>query len=107
VSYRRGPLGGRGGVGDRVPDRECTTADGKPTRLHAELFPAWVVLAAPGVDVDALVDTARERLGQNVTALFDTDAPRPPRLIRPDGHLAWRGDRPDALRRWFTTRMDT
>ncbi|WP_433190727.1 FAD-dependent monooxygenase [Actinoallomurus sp. CA-150999] len=105
VSYRRGPLGGRGRKprpGDRVSDRECVRAGGSPTRLYAELCPSWVLLARPDADIDALLDTARGHLGQDVIALFDTGVPRSPQLIRPDGHLGWLGDDPDALRRWFT-----
>ncbi|MEO3803379.1 FAD-dependent monooxygenase [Nonomuraea sp. B1E8] len=110
VSYRKGPLGGRGRQprpGDRVPDRACTRADGSPTRLYTELCPAWVLLARPGTDVAALQDAARERLGQDLTTLFATGAPRSPQLIRPDGHLGWRGDEPDALHRWFTDSLRT
>ncbi|GAA1579537.1 FAD-dependent monooxygenase [Actinomadura kijaniata] len=110
VSYRRGPLGGRGAgprPGDRVPDREGVRADGSPSRLYAELCPAWVLLARPGADVAALLDVARERLGEDVTALFDAGAARSPWLVRPDGHLGWRGDDPAALRRWLTGALHT
>jgi 2-polyprenyl-6-methoxyphenol hydroxylase-like FAD-dependent oxidoreductase len=110
VTYRRGPLGGRGPAprpGDRVEDRECTRADGGPARLHTELMPAWVVLARPGIDVEALVRAARAQLGQDVIALFATDAPQVPLLVRPDGHLAWRGDDPAALDRWLTGTLGT
>ncbi|MGK5557067.1 FAD-dependent monooxygenase [Actinomadura kijaniata] len=110
VSYRKGPLGGRGAgprPGDRVPDREGVRADGSPARLYAELCPSWVLLARPGADVTALLDVAREHLGEAVTALFDADAPRAPELVRPDGHLGWRGDDPAALRRWLTGALHT
>ncbi|MDX3006553.1 FAD-dependent monooxygenase [Kribbella solani] len=105
VSYRRGPLGGRGRhlrPGDRVPDRTCTRADGSPARLYTELLPAWVLLARPGTDLDVLLGTARKGLGSDVSSLYDADAPRSPQLIRPDGHLGWRGSDPEALRRWLT-----
>ncbi|MFC0623632.1 FAD-dependent oxidoreductase [Kribbella deserti] len=100
VSYRRGPLGGRGPrprPGDRVPDRACVRADGSATRLHAELLPAWVLLARPGTDLTALVEV----LGPDIAILYDEAAPSSPLLIRPDGHLAWRGNDPGALRRWL------
>lgn len=108
VSYRRGPLGGRGrGLrpGDRVPDRACSRADGSPTRLYSELLPAWVLLASPGTDLDALLGVARGGLGSDVSILYDADAPRTPQLIRPDGHLGWRGSDPGALRRWLTSTL--
>ncbi len=104
VTYRRGPLGGRGRApspGDRIADLPCTRSDGSPVRLHSELHPAWVVLTPPGTEADALVRTAHGHLGGEVTALTTPTVTGPPLLIRPDGHLAWRGDDPDALRRWF------
>jgi 2-polyprenyl-6-methoxyphenol hydroxylase-like FAD-dependent oxidoreductase len=110
VTYRGGPLGGRGRAphsGDRIPDRVCRRADGSPARLHAELGPAWVVLARPGAATDALAGTAREHLGPDVTTLFDDTAPGSPLVIRPDGHLAWRGDDPGRLRRWFAGALRT
>ncbi|WP_206793120.1 FAD-dependent monooxygenase [Amycolatopsis sp. MtRt-6] len=110
VTYRGGPLGGRGRAprpGDRVPDRPCRRTDGSPARLHAELGPAWVVLARPGTATGALLSTAREHLGPDVTTLVDDTAPGAPLVIRPDGHLAWRGTDPEALRRWFAGALRT
>ncbi|MGW9310113.1 FAD-dependent oxidoreductase [Saccharomonospora azurea] len=105
VTYRRGPLGGRGPAprpGDRVPDRTCLRADSGPVRLHSALNPAWVLLTPPGTTTaDSLVRTARDRLGPEVSGLTDPTATGPALLIRPDAHLAWRGDTPDALHRWF------
>jgi 4,5-epoxidase len=105
VSYQRGPLGGRGRKprpGERVPDRPCLRADGTETSLYADLSPAWILLAPLQADVAALLEVAREDLGREVTALFDATAPDTPYLIRPDGHVGWRGEDPAALRRWFT-----
>jgi 2-polyprenyl-6-methoxyphenol hydroxylase-like FAD-dependent oxidoreductase len=90
VSYRSGPLGaGRlrrlPGLqpGDRVPDR-----DG----MYDALGPAWALLGS-----EHLADIARERLGDVVTLRGDGDA----MLVRPDGHLAWRGTEDDGLNTWL------
>ena len=90
VSYRNGPLGaGRRrrlpGLrpGDRVPDREG---------MYDALGPAWVLLGP-----EPLADVARERLGEVVALCGDGDA----LLVRPDGHLAWRGSDPAGLQAWL------
>lgn len=105
VTYRKGPLGSRRGPaprpGDRIPDRECARLDGRPTRLYAELQPAWVLLRSDA-STDALASVAAKHLGSAVTALTDREAGRHALLIRPDGHLAWHGDDPSALHSWFT-----
>ncbi|MFI6928584.1 FAD-dependent oxidoreductase [Nonomuraea spiralis] len=94
VSYRRGPLGGRGGrprPGDRVPDLACERGDGTRTRLHAELRGAWAVVG-DGADVDAAFGTARRWLGDRVVRLrADESGSGPALLVRPDGHLACKG----------------
>jgi 2-polyprenyl-6-methoxyphenol hydroxylase-like FAD-dependent oxidoreductase len=99
VSYRGAPLGAgswlpaRGvRAGDRVADRECTRGDGTPTRLHAELGPKWALLGP-----EHLADAARERLGAVVALRGEGDA----MLVRPDGHLAWRGTDASSLREWL------
>jgi 4,5-epoxidase len=100
VSYRRGPLGARRRLptslhpGDRVPNRECVSADGAAMRLHDALGPQWALLGA-----EPLAEVARTRLG-DVTGLSggrDGTA----LLVRPDGHLAWRGTDPHALHTWL------
>jgi hypothetical protein len=90
VSYRNGPLGaGRGRLlpglrpGDRVPDR-----DG----LYDALGPAWALLGP-----EPLAGLARARLGDVVALRGDGDA----LLVRPDGHLAWRGADAAGLRAWL------
>ena len=90
VSYRNGPLGaGRWRrlpglrAGDRVGDREG---------LYGALGPAWALLGA-----EKLADIARERLGDVVALRADGDA----MLVRPDGHLAWRGTDAVGLRAWL------
>lgn len=93
VSYRRGPLGGRGSKprpGDRVGDLACERADGSRTRLHAELRGAWAVLG----DDDAF-EAARRRLGDQVVRLHRDG---PPMLVRPDGHLACKGGAAEVTR---------
>jgi 4,5-epoxidase len=90
VSYRNGPMGdGRRHLlsglwaGDRVPDR-----DG----LYDALGPAWALIGPV-----PLADLARERLGDVVALRGDEDA----LLVRPDGHLAWRGADAAGLRAWL------
>jgi 4,5-epoxidase len=111
VSYRGGPLAG--GVrrlstprpGDRIPDLPCHRADGTPTRLHAELRGQWAVLVPDGC---ARMDVARAWLGTSVTELAaeSTAAGREALLVRPDGHLAWRGTDPAGLQRWLSGALD-
>ncbi|SDK50966.1 4,5-epoxidase [Glycomyces sambucus] len=105
VSYRRGPLGGRGPSprpGDRVPDLPCTGPDGEPTGLHTALRTGWALVA--NTAHPELAATARRHLGP-VASLLGTGAT--PMLVRPDGHLAWRGDDPDDLRHWLTGTLGT
>ncbi|WP_433277146.1 FAD-dependent monooxygenase [Pseudonocardia xinjiangensis] len=122
VSYRNGPLGGsrRGGAprpGDRVPDRDCTRPDGTSARLHSELGPGWVLLAprpeddpdrnggvGDGTDVHGLLAVARDHLGDRVVLLHPAGPDRKERalLVRPDGHLCWRGCSTTELHRLLT-----
>jgi hypothetical protein len=98
VSYRRGPLGGRGGrprPGDRIPDLACERADGSPTRLYAELRGRWAVLGD-----EAGLAEARRRLGERVVGLRPARPLPGTLLIRPDAHLACRGG-PGDLARWL------
>ena len=100
VSYRRGPLGaGRRAwlpgsrPGDRVPDRTCSRVDGTTVRLYDALGPGWALLGP-----EPLADVARTRLGDVAALRGDVgDA----MLIRPDGHLAWRGSDQMALKAWL------
>lgn len=126
VSYRRGPLGtrpagrlrGRPRPGDRVDSHDCTRLDGTTTRLNAELGGRWVlVVPAAGArqgrrqgtepDPSAVVTA----LGRHVTVLRrvpgDTRHDGEAWLVRPDGHLAWRGtDLADAAA-WLRTVLTT
>jgi 2-polyprenyl-6-methoxyphenol hydroxylase-like FAD-dependent oxidoreductase len=70
------------GVGVRVLD--VTAGPAVTSRLYAELGPRWALLGP-----QPLADTAHARLG-DVVALCDDG--RDATLVRPDGHIAWRGD---------------
>ena len=67
-------------------------------RLYDALGPAWALLGA-----EQLADTARERLGDVVALRGDGDA----LLVRPDGHLAWRGTEAAGLRAWLDHALGT
>jgi 2-polyprenyl-6-methoxyphenol hydroxylase-like FAD-dependent oxidoreductase len=104
VSYRRGPLGGRGGrprPGDRIPDLACRRDDGTPTRLHAELRGRWALLSGrDGPDDRDSLAAARRRLGNTVVLLHPQDTAWPAMLVRPDAHLACKGG-PTVIARWL------
>lgn len=102
VTYRRGPLGGRASraprPGDRVPDGSYERDDGTATGLYGALRGSWAVLTR--TDGDPYVTAARAALGDRVATLTSADHPDGEAwLIRPDGHLAWRGTDAGALRR--------
>jgi 2-polyprenyl-6-methoxyphenol hydroxylase-like FAD-dependent oxidoreductase len=103
VSYRKGPLGGRGTRkprhGDRVPDLAVVRPDGTASRLHAELGGRWALLMPQrGVEV-----TATQRLGDHVGMLgYEGDQGM---LVRPDAHLAWRGSDAVGLDRWLNNAL--
>jgi 2-polyprenyl-6-methoxyphenol hydroxylase-like FAD-dependent oxidoreductase len=99
VSYRRGPLGARSRAwlpglrpGDRVADRTCIHVDGTTVRLYDVLGPGWALLGP-----EPLADVARDRLGDVVALRGDGAA----QLVRPDGHLAWRGTDAAGLLAWL------
>jgi FAD binding domain len=105
VSYRKGPLGGRGRKprpGDRIADLPCAREDATRSRLYAELGGRWALLVPPNAGFHVAA-AARERLGDHLGVLhYDgTHA----MLIRPDAHLAWRGDLEDTtgLDRWLVS----
>jgi len=107
VSYRGGPLAhGRWRLsgpraGDRVRDLPCHLADRTPTRLHAELRGRWAVLVPAGF---VHLDVVRAWLGDSVTELIADG--REVLLVRPDGHLAWRGIDPAGLERWLASALN-
>jgi 2-polyprenyl-6-methoxyphenol hydroxylase-like FAD-dependent oxidoreductase len=108
VTYRGGPLGAkswpfslslrptRPRPGDRIPDTEYRLDDGTVGRLHAVLGPGWALLGP-----QSLGTVARARLGDVAVLPGDGDA----LLVRPDGHLAWRGTRPEGLAAWLDTAL--
>ncbi|KLO32515.1 FAD-dependent monooxygenase [Mycobacterium haemophilum] len=110
VSYRKGPLGGRGRKprpGDRIADLDCVRDDGTPTRLYAELGGRWALLVPEHAVTFAGYDVARTWLGNYLDRLRYHGAQ--PMLVRPDAHLAWRGDVDDTvgLERWLAAAMHT
>lgn len=111
VNYRRGPLANRSlpwprpRPGDRVPDEGCVHPDGEPSRLYAELRGHWVLLHS---DADTeLTEAARRYLGERVTSVRRAEGSRDAWLVRPDGHLAWRGRGADGLAGWLQSALAT
>lgn len=108
VNYRRGPLAEKSlstqkpRPGDRVADRDCIRADGSSSRLYVELRGRWALLGPTGGELDR---TVRAHLGDAVTVLHSTDGDA--MLIRPDGHLAWRGADAGTLERWLRSALTT
>jgi 4,5-epoxidase len=108
VTYRRRPLGSTRRLraigmrapglrpGDRVPDAEFTCENGNVVRLFTLLGPGWALLGS-----DTLGAVAQARLGDVAVLPGDDDA----LLVRPDGHLAWRGSDPRLLAAWLDTAL--
>ena len=103
ISYRNGPLTAKrrhmfSGLvpGDRVPDGDYTDTRGNSVRLHALLGPVWALIGP-----ESLAAPARQRLG-DVAHLPGTGNAL---LVRPDGHLAWRGSDPTALSQWLDSAL--
>jgi 2-polyprenyl-6-methoxyphenol hydroxylase-like FAD-dependent oxidoreductase len=103
LSYRRGPLGGRGRSprpGDRVRDRAVLLPGGVAGTLTSTLGPHWVLLtgnAAAAERVDAVLGHTLP--GLVVAATDPTLDGEEALLVRPDGHLLWRGTDPARLAR--------
>lgn len=126
VSYRKGPLGaglagqlrGRPHPGDRVDSRDCTRPDGAATRLNAELGGRWALLvpargARPATppNADPAVTAAVAALGEHVVVLRHVPDGGPDTdelwLVRPDGHLAWRGTDLAGASTWLRAALGT
>jgi 4,5-epoxidase len=91
VSYRRGPLAERSS-----PLRKPRPGDRIAGVSGADLRGGWGLLSHD----ESLLQAAVKYLGDGITALSPragTDS----LLVRPDGHLAWRGSEPDRLDRWL------
>ena len=67
-------------------------------RLYDVLGPGWALLGP-----EPLADAARERLGDVVALRGEGDA----MLVRPDGHLAWRGSDAAGLSAWLDNALGT
>jgi 4,5-epoxidase len=114
IHYRGGPLATKPGrfssgprPGERVPDMACQHTDGILTQLHEALNGRWALLAGPGNEDSVAV--AQSRLGaDNVVVLTPVNGRLTDLLlVRPDGHLAWRGRPASAkLSRWLTDALE-
>lgn len=122
-TYLSGPLGGGSRFGrkprrgDTVADLECVrAADRRSTRLYDELGGRWALLVPAG-GADNCVNIARQWLGDDRFVVLERSAADPSSkkvrraagevwLVRPDGHLAWRGqpDSPD-LGQWLESAL--
>ena len=91
VSYRKGPLAERAWPW-RKPRPGDRVADVPGARIRGR----WGLLSAD----DALLDVAVRHLGDAVTPL-DPATTGDAFLVRPDGHLGWRGCEPDRLDDWL------
>ena len=94
VSYRRGPLGSahpgrRPRAGDRVAGLPWSQMRGR-----------WAVLTAD----DAAVAAARRHLGPDAVLVLPPIGGSAASLVRPDGHLACRGDAA-RIDRWLTATL--
>jgi hypothetical protein len=97
VSYRHGPLAERS-----LPFPKPRPGDRVPGLRGADLNGRWALLSTD----DSLRAVATAHLGDGVAALpqkRSSDA----FLVRPDGHLGWRGRRPNALDRWLNRALAT
>jgi len=112
INYRGGPLAAASHwwtagprPGDRVPDLACRQQDGTEVALHAAISGSWVVLASGHREAGRYAEAAAARLGAElVRSLVPARAGRlrDVLLIRPDGHVAWRGRAaPEKLSAWL------
>ncbi|SEH89833.1 4,5-epoxidase [Mycolicibacterium rutilum] len=90
VSYRRGPLAERS-----LPYPRPRPGDRVAEVSGAELKGGWGLLSGD----QTLHDVAQSRLGPGVALLGDRRGDA--LLVRPDGHLAWRGTDPGSLDDWL------
>ena len=112
ITYRGGPLATashrwsrKPRTGDRVPDTTCRRLDGTETTLHAAIAGSWVVLAHDQHEAARHAEAAAALLGADLVSTLTPvrTTRRDVLVIRPDGHLAWRGrPAPEKLSAWLT-----
>jgi 4,5-epoxidase len=96
LAVRRGPR-----PGDRVPDLACQTDGGRRTRLYAELRGHWAVVGPDLATAEDLA-TRAQQVGIPAVALCRADGQYSPALlVRPDGHLGWRGTNGRDMVEWL------
>ncbi|WP_156425547.1 MULTISPECIES: FAD-dependent monooxygenase [unclassified Mycobacterium] len=98
VTYRHGPLARRS-----LPSRGPRPGDRVPGLSGAELNGRWGLLGSD----DDLAKIAIEHLGADRVSVIDRRIDGDAMLVRPDGHLAWRGRRQEALRQWLSRALTT
>jgi 4,5-epoxidase len=104
ISYRRGPLANgswrRRGQrpGDRVADLPCRTRDGALTTLRQLLDYRWVLVVPADPAGQRCAAQVADRLGDIM--VVTPERGRLAMLVRPDGHIGWRG-RPERIGRWL------
>ncbi|WP_082949294.1 FAD-dependent monooxygenase [Mycolicibacterium celeriflavum] len=98
VAYRHGPLARRS-----LPCRGLRPGDRVPGVSGAELHGRWGLLGAD----DDLTAVAINYLGADSISLIDRRINGDALLVRPDGHLAWRGRRQKALHQWLSRVLTT
>ncbi|MFC0674531.1 FAD-dependent oxidoreductase [Brachybacterium hainanense] len=99
VTYRHGPLARSSSLfrrrpmqGDRMPDLECRLADGAQSTLHRALAGRWAVVAADLVVADRHRRVLAAQVGDDqVVALSSPNMRADLVVVRPDGHIGWRG----------------
>ena len=97
VSYRRGPLAARS-----LPFGNPRPGDRVPGVCGADLCGRWGLLSGD----ETLQQIAIAHLGDGIAVLgqgSESDA----FLVRPDGHLAWRGRQPNSLDHWLRRALTT
>lgn len=111
INYRGGPLAPTAHwwtrtprPGDRVPDMTCRCHDGTELKLHSAIAGRWTMVARNPHQAARYRAAAAELLGPDmITPLIPLESKtRDVLLIRPDGHLAWRGHAdPEQLTTWL------
>lgn len=96
VSYRRGPLAEMS-----LPLKKPRPGDRVPGRGGADLRGRWALLSTEA----ALLNAATAHLGDRVVMVGPPPGPDA-YLVRPDGHLAWRGRDPKKLDRWLRAALE-